>query len=404
MHRIARMVVIGATLLLTAYGVSMLYSTTYAAYGERMLKRQLMWIGVGALLALLSWWKLDYRRLGRLSWWLAGVTAAVLFYLAVANLLYHAGGPVARLADRMPFVTGLSKGAARWLKVGPVTVQPSEFARVILIVLLANYLPLNARHLRHWYRGFVKPLGAAGVLTALILAGGDLSVTIITGAVTLGMAFIGGVRIRYLLLVVGAGVGLVLLAVVASPERMRRIATYREAEKYQAGEGYQLWHSQLALGSGGWTGLGFTGSRMKRFYLPEAHTDFIVAIIGEAWGYLGEVGLLALYLTLLPGMLWIAFRTPDNEGVLLCAGVALTLGIQSFVNVSVVSGFGPTTGVTAPLVSYGGSSMVATLVAVGVVLSVSRQGERVERRAEPAGDGGEGPSAPGRQRPPRGRL
>ena len=132
----------------------------------------------------------------------------------------------------------------------------------------------------------------------------------------------------------------------------------------------------MALGSGGLTGIGFTKSRLKQRYLPEAHTDFIVAIIGEELGFLSVLGLVALYVLLVASIFWIASQADDRQGVLLCAGVGLNIAFQALINISVVSGFCPTTGVTAPFLSYGGSSMIASLLGIGLVLSVSRGSER----------------------------
>ena len=166
-------------------------------------------------------------------------------------------------------------------------------------------------------------MAGAGVICGLILLGGNLSTTLVCGTVSGAMAFIGGVRLRYLLLILLVGVTMAGAAIHVSPERMRRITVYRNPEEQQRGEGYQLWISQLALGSGGWTGRGFTNSRMKRFYLPESHTDFIVAIVGEELGFLGILVLVGLYLALFTGTVWTAALCSDTEGALLCVGVAL---------------------------------------------------------------------------------
>ena len=154
------------------------------------------------------------------------------------------------------------------------------------------------------------------------------------------------------------------------------MTTYRNPEPIQQGEGYQLWHSQLALGSGGWAGLGITQSRMKQYYLPEAHTDFIVAIVGEELGFRGVLGLMLLYCLLGGSIFAMAALAQTKGAILMCVGIGWTLAFQAFVNIGVVSGFGPTTGVTAPFLSYGGSSMLSCMAAVGLLLSVSRVCEK----------------------------
>jgi len=381
LHRIARIVLIGAVAVLVCYGISMLYSTSYAGWGEQLLKRQVLWMGLGGLCAVAVASLLDYRRVGHYSWWLLGACALPLFYLACANLLFRVG-PLRALALNLPFVAGLSKGSARWLRLGPVTVQPSEFAKLAILIFMANYLPRHGRHMSQIWRGFLKPVGTAGIVTGLILLGGDLSSTVIAGCAVFGLAFMGGVRMRYLLPVCIVGILLAGTAIVISPERLSRLTSYRNPELYQDADGYQLWTSQLALGSGGVGGLGFTKSRMKRFYLPEAHTDFIVAIIGEELGLIGTFLLVALYAALVVAAFALGIFAPDREGQFLCWAVALSFGLHAFVNLAVVTGLGPTTGVTAPFISYGGSNVIASMLGLGLLLSVSRIAEQERGRSE----------------------
>jgi len=172
-----------------------------------------------------------------------------------------------------------------------------------------------------------------------------------------------------------AGVLVVVVTLHLSPNRSGRLDTFKDPEKFARGKGYQLWHSQLALGSGGLTGRGFTDSRMKQYFLPEAHTDFIMAIAGEELGFVMVTLVLTVYLALAGTGFWLAVHACDRVGTLLCTGVATSLAVHAFVNLSVVSGFAPTTGVTAPFISYGGSSVLASFLGVGLLFSVSRQTE-----------------------------
>ena len=224
-------------------------------------------------------------------------------------------------------------------------------------------------------RGFLWPMAVGGGIVALIFCGKNLSIAIITGAVVVALTFIAGVRLRYLAAVVLLGIAFSYIAIRFEPMRMRRILSYRDPEKFQEKSGYQLWYSQLAMGSGGMHGLGLTASRLKQLYLPEAHTDFIVAIIGEELGF-AAVGLLMLgYIALVAVTFWIAALAADRQGALTAMGIGLSIGMHAFINVGVVSGFCPTTGVTAPFLSYGGSSVIASLAGVGLLLSVSRVAE-----------------------------
>ena len=373
-HRAARTFLLSLISILILFGVTMLYSTSYAAFGERILARQLTWIGLGSILATLVW-RLDYRKLGRMSKVLLILVCLALAYLAFAFLLYKLPFVPKELVAKLPFISGPTKGSFRWLRVSSISLQPSEFAKPFLILYLANYFARRARHVHEFQRGFLRPMGVAAIVLALIFLGKDLSTTLVTAAVAGTIAFIAGVRLRYLLLAAFVGVIFFFAVLKSSPERMRRLTVFRTSEKYQHDEGYQLWFSQLALGSGGSRGLGFTNSRMKQFYLPEAHTDFIVAIIGEELGYLAIAMLLLTYSLIMVAAFWLAALAQDREGALICFGIGLSIGIHAFVNISVVSGFGPTTGVTAPFLSYGGSSMISSLLGIGLLLSISRVSE-----------------------------
>ncbi len=373
MHRAARTFFISMVAFLLVLGLTMLYSTTYDVYGETLLLRQLVWIVIGTGGALLIN-IFDYRKLSKYSTVLLAGLAVALTYLAVANLLHHQQMPESAriLARNLPFVSGLHVGSARWLGVGNLRFQPSEFATLAIILFLALYFSSHSRHLHTFHRGFFKPMAIVGSVVLLILLGGDLSTTAITGTMIFGLCFVAGVRLRFLSLIVILGAVMVLAALYFSPGRMDRLLYYRNPEKYQSHETYQLWSSQLAIGSGGWGGLGFTESRMKRRYLPEAHTDFIIAIIGEELGFIGLTTVILMYAGMIFSVLWIGAMAVDRQGVLICCGVALALGLRAFVNIGVVSGFLPTTGVTAPLISYGGSNAVASLLGIGLALNVGR--------------------------------
>jgi cell division protein FtsW len=288
-----RAVMLGLVLLLLLSGVVMLYSTSFAACSEYYLKRQAMWVSIGSLLAA-GMAFFDYRRLGRVSWILLILVGLALAYLAGAHLLYKISFTKSLVAY-LPLVGGPTKGGFRWLHIGPFSLQPSEFAKPIVVLFLAEYYQLRARHTQEFTRGFLIPLMCCGAVIGLIYLGKNLSTTVITGSIMVVIMFVAGVRLRYLIMLALLGGCFFAVAVTLSKEHQSRMATYRNPEPIQRGEGYQLWHSQLAMGSGGWAGLGFTQSRMKQYYLPEAHTDFIVAIVGEELGFLAVLGLIVLY-------------------------------------------------------------------------------------------------------------
>ena len=372
-HRTARAVVLGLVVVLLLSGVTMLYSTSFAVCSEYYLKRQAMWVCIGGVLAgFLAF--IDYRQLGRASWILMGLVALALAYLAGAHVLYKLSFTKALVAH-LPLVGGPTKGGFRWLHIGGFSLQPSEFAKPIVVLFLAEYYQRRARHTQEFKRGFLVPLLCCGVVIGLIFLGKNLSTTMITGSIMVVIMFVAGVRLRYLLMLAVLGIGFFAVTVTLSREHQRRMTTYQNPEPIQRGEGYQLWHSQLAMGSGGWAGLGFTQSRMKQSYLPEAHTDFIVAIVGEELGFVAVLGLIVLYCLLGGSIFAMAALAQTKGAILMCVGIGWNLAFQAFVNIGVVSGFGPTTGVTAPFLSYGGSSMLSCMAAIGLLLSVSRVSE-----------------------------
>jgi len=378
-YRWPAMLTMVCVVLLTAFGIVMLYSVTADIYGERFLKLQAQWIALG-LLGAGALYFLDYRKLTRRAPWLLVLTGLPLLYLAVQHVAWRAGVPNETLAA-LPFTPGAINGAFRWLQLGGLTVQPSEFAKVAIIVYVADYYGRHHRSVDSLRYGLLRPLAVVLPLILAIFLGGSLSVTVITGAVVSGMLFVAGIRLRWFLLPVLLGAALLAVAVLHSPARMERLVTFRNPEKYAQTGGYQLWQSQKALGSGGWLGVGTNQSRMKHDYIPEAHTDFVLAIAGEELGYLTMLAVVLLYLGLLGGALAIAACAADRTGMFLATGIGCMLAVQAFVNLGVVSGFLPTTGVTAPLVSYGGSSMVVTWLCIGLLAAIHRIGER-ERAQE----------------------
>lgn len=382
LYRLVGMVLVATLVSLLVFGLAMLYSTSYATHGEGMVKRQAAWILLGLITGAVLRWT-DYRKLGGISIVFLGGVAAALAYLAGAYVIYKLELLPPGLFSLLPLLgETTTKGAFRWLILGPIRIQPSEFAKLAVILFLANYYNRGARHTHALFRGFVRPMLGAGGVIGLVFLGRDLSTAVITGGAVMIMCFVAGVRLRYLALAGIAGLVLVTVMIVSDSERLARYLSYRDPERFQSDDGYQLWNSQLALGSGGWLGRGFTESRMKQHYLPEAHTDFILAIVGEELGYSGMLMTMFGYLVLTAAVAGVGMLAPDRTGLLLCVGIAFALGLQAFVNLSVVSGFMPTTGVTAPLISYGGSSMLVTLAGLGLVLSVLRVAYREKRHKE----------------------
>ncbi len=365
--RFATATLLASVVLLTIFGLVMLYSTTSATSHQHFLLKQSVWILLGMMLAAVIC-VVDYRRIGAASKWVLLLVALPLVYLASAHVLHFYDQD---WVTELPFVASIN-GAFRWLRVGDFTLQPSEFAKPALIIFLAHYYGTKPRNVLNFNKGVWRPMLVVGMIVVLVLLGGSLSVTMITGMVVMAIMFIAGVRLRYLLLLISIGIILCAFVVGGSKERRSRLTSFRHPEATATGNGYQLLMSQYALGSGHWTGVGFNESRLKERYLPESHTDFILAIVGEELGFTAVAGVMLMYLLVLGAALTVSTNALDREGMLLTAGVGLSIGLHALIHAAVVSGAGPTTGITAPLISYGGSSMLTTWVGIGLLVSVIR--------------------------------
>ena len=356
--------------LLLAFGLGMMYSTTAPVHGHSMLIKQSIFIFAG-LVSAFCVSRLDYRFLCKHSGWVLGGAALFILPLTItfiANKIspgIHKSIPIAHVA----------KGAARWYKLGPISLQPAEFVRLAVIIYLGAYFQRNVRRMGQFKYEFWKPTWRVGAVLALVLFTGSLSFTSITVALVAVIYFVAGVRLRYFILPALLGIMAFGIILQVDPTRMDRVKYMSNPEAFQMDKGYQLWNSWLALGSGGLTGKGFTESRMKNKYLPEAHTDCILSIAGEELGFMGILFVIFLYVSLLLIAIAIARQACDTSGMLIASGIGVALSSHAFINLGVISGFLPTTGITAPFISYGGSSMVSGLFAIGLLMSINRTSE-----------------------------
>jgi cell division protein FtsW len=267
-------------------------------------------------------------------------------------------------------------GSRRWLAIGGFTLQASEFAKVILIIYLAGYLQRREEQVRTEWQGFVKPMGMVFAMTLLLMVEPDFGATVVTVGTAFGMLFLAGVRLAHFLLVVLGSAAALLVLVIAEPYRMQRLTAYTDPWADQFNTGYQLTQSLIAFGRGEWFGVGLGNSVQKLFYLPEAHTDFVFSIWAEETGLLGGLTVVALYLALIYRIFWIgrcSNRAGDRFGAHICHGVALVFAAQAFINIGVSTGLLPTKGLTLPLLSYGGSSLIACCCMLALVLRVELQ-------------------------------
>jgi cell division protein FtsW len=349
------------TLLLLTVGVVMLFSTSAAYARERygdahyLLKRQLIWMTLAGAACVMAA-SVPYPRLRQL----ATPALAAALVLLVAVLIPGIGAKIG--------------GSRRWIPLPGLQVQPSEFAKLALVLWLAHWLAREKRRLDRFGRGFAVPVGVIGLTLALILAEPDFGCTALLGAVALAMLFVAGVRLRYLAPTVLAGAGGFVLLMLQNPERSRRLLAFMDLEKYKQGAGYQVWQAMLAFGSGGVSGLGLGNGRQKMFYLPEAHTDFIFPIMGEELGLIGSLAVLAAFAALVACGLRISLKAADPFGQYLGLGVVMLIALQALINIGVVTAWLPTKGLPLPFVSYGGSNLMVNMLCVGLLFSIHRHG------------------------------
>jgi len=343
---------VGLTIML--FGLTMLYSTSFGSVGSSYFKKQLVWaaVGMGGLGFVLF---VGYKKLSDLSLF---IMAGVAFLLAVADFLFPA-----------------VKGAHRWIMIPHVgNVQPSEIAKLALCLFMAKYCAESARAIENapLFKVFVPAGICCAPLIGLVLLGKDLGTTVLLSCVFLFVLFAAGVKLRYIL-PIPILAGPVLFFLIKHFDKMRwaRLTSFMDPETNQVDEGYQLWHSLLALGSGSWYGVGFTESRMKANYLPEAHTDFILSIVGEELGFVALCLVMAAYLAFIYFAVKISSKARTRQGMLLGFGLTCVLAMQSIINIGVVSGAFPTKGMPAPFISYGGSNLVMCLAATGLILSIA---------------------------------
>jgi len=280
---------------------------------------------------------------------------------------------VALLLPLVPGIGTCSKGACRWVDLGPLNFQPAEFAKIAFTVYVAAALTRKAGHLKDWRYGIGPTLLVIAVIVALLMLQPDFGTAVLIGALGITLMFLAGVPAWQLGLLGMGGVGAMAAAVLVEPYRIKRLLCFLDPGEDPQGACYQLIQSYRAFGSGGMTGIGVGASRQKAGWLPEAHTDFVFAVIGEEAGLIGAIVIVLLFGLLAYRGFRIANRHPETFGQLLAAGVTLALVLQALINMGVVIGMLPTKGLALPFLSYGGSSMLVSLGLIGILMSLSRE-------------------------------
>lgn len=351
--------------LMLAAGIVALYSSSAILadkeYGDPLfyVKRQVFFGGLG-LAGMMALSRIPYQRLREWVWPAVAVTAVVL----VAVLF----GPKVG-------------GARRWIRLGSFGLQPAEFAKLTVLLFLADYLDRKRSLVQNTVQGVAVPWAVVGMILVLIGLEPDLGTPSLIFAVTVLTLFVGGARLHSLGWALAAAVPVVVWQLWAYPYRRARVMSFLDPFADASGTGYQLSQSLLAVGSGGWLGKGLGHSDIKLLYLPAPHTDFIFPVLCEELGMLGGAGVLVLFVMFLQRGLLVARRAPDLYGTLLAAGITFLITLQGFFNMAMSLGLIPTKGLPLPFFSYGGSSLLVTTAAVGILLSISRHG------AQPAAQG-----------------
>ena len=343
-----------ATLALSCLGLVMVYSSSgWFASGisgswEFFLRRQATFfcLGLGSMLAIS---RVDYRILRRFS--------SHLLALAVALLVL------------VLFISDDINGARRWIDLGPIHMQPSEIAKIALAAFLAATLAQRGEQIRKFKTGFLPPMLAAGGTMLLVLMEKDLGTTVLLGTLSLILLYVAGTRSSWVLAAIMIVAPLAWSQIVNVGYRRERV------ESFLSGDDYQVEQGLIAIGSGGPFGLGLGNGRQKLGFLPENHTDFILATIGEELGLLGILLVIGLYALLVWRGLVIARQAQDRFGTYLAIGLSALFGLQALINMAVVLSVMPAKGITLPFVSYGGSSLLVSMASIGVLLSISRRPE-----------------------------
>ncbi len=345
---------------LVGIGVVMVYSASSIVaddqYGDSafFFKRQALWVGLG-MAALLVTQRVHYERVRRLT------------------PLLLAGALLALVAVLVPGIGRVAGGARRWIALGgPFAVQPVEAAKVALVLYLANFLTNRGLEVGGLRRGMLPPLLIMGTMFGLVTLQPEMGSALLLGITTVAMLFVGGARILHL-----AGLSLIstpilMVAILGEAYRRRRILAFLDPWSDPQGVGFHIIQSLLALGSGGLFGVGLGQSRAKFFYLPERHTDFIFAILGEELGLVGALTVLVLFGLFAYRGFRVARAAPDRYSSLLACGITSMIVVQAIMNIGVTTGALPVTGMPLPFLSFGGSSLVFTMIGVGILLNISQ--------------------------------
>ena len=350
---------------LLALVLVMLYSSSMTQVGAHYLMMQFIWCVFG-FIACVTMVSLDYQFLKRQE------VVFPLFIFAVLLLcLVYPFPHLPHLPDR---IIKKTNGAHRWFILpGGTRLQPSELGKIALILALAWYGDWFQRRMHSFTWGILVPVGIIGIMLGPIFIEPDRGTTILMASVSVAMLLLAGVDWKKILIPVPIAVAGIAFSIFHDPMRMKRIFSWWDLEQSKDGVGYQAYQAMIALGSGGWTGLGLGNGRQKLGFVPEHHTDFIFSIIGEELGLVATLLVVAAFIVIAFCGFYIALHARDRFGTLLASGITLLISLQAAINIGVVTSALPNKGLPLPFISYGGSNMLAMLTCVGILLSVARQ-------------------------------
>ncbi|MBP7055748.1 MAG: putative lipid II flippase FtsW [Candidatus Omnitrophica bacterium] len=347
------------TFVLVCIGVVMIYSASaiyaYSNTGDSLyfLKRHLLCLLIGYALMFAAM-SVDIREIRKYSKPILGLSILLL----VLVLIPHIGKEIS--------------GAKRWFKLGPINFQPSEFAKIAIVIYMADLITRKGNRMKEFFFGYLPAIIVLGAVVGLVLLEPDLGTAVTISVITFIMLFVGGARGIHIMICFLASIPALYLLIFHSAYRMRRILAFLNPWADKRGVGFQIIQSFVALGSGGLFGVGLGQSRQKLFYLPASHTDFIFSIIGEELGFLGTLSIVALFTIFVWQGMRVVFKTVGMFERMLSLGIVSIIAFEVIINIGVTAGAFPTKGLPLPFISYGGSGLIFHLMAIGLLLNVAK--------------------------------
>lgn len=348
-----------AVILISLFGLLMIYSSSniWAEYKYndpyKYLKSQAIFLIIGYILMIIIS-KFPYQN-----------------YKKLANIIFLTCN-IMLILVLIPGIGTVRNGSRSWFGIGSLGLQPSEFAKLGLIIFTSKYLANNTKELKNIKKGVLPILGVLLLIFGLIMLEPDFGTGVVIVMTIIVLLFISGVKINFFIKIGILGLLGVIILILIAPYRLERIISFINPWTDPLGSGFQIIQSLYAIGPGGLLGLGFGNSIQKHFYLPEPQTDFIFAIISEEFGFLGVLIISTLFITIIYSGLKISMRCQDNFGKFLAFGITFGLAFQTILNLMVVVGLLPVTGVTLPFLSYGGSSLLISLINMGILLNIDK--------------------------------